>query len=343
MRDQPELMTAALLATSATTASTLFGMYDLFASVGRDWEFLMSGTPGAPRIRPVIAAAGAGPFRAANGVMIEPQATFADLPAPDVICVPDLFVAPNDDLPGDCAAATPWLAACGKGGSIVASACSGALLLAEAGLLDGLEATTHWGYCEALGRRYPSIRVCGARALVASGEGQRIITAGGGTSWQDLALFLVARFFGAEEAMRIARIYLMDWHSAGQLPFSAVSKSRQFQDKTISTCQAWIADNYTVQAPVNAMAELSGLPERSFKRRFTKATGMSPMEYVHTLRLEEAKQILETTEDPVEAVANEVGYEDGSFFRRLFRRQVGLSPAEYRKRFGGMRKALPAR
>ncbi len=141
--------------------------------------------------------------------------------------------------------------------------------------------------------------------------------------------------------MHIARIYLLDWHSAGQLPFSAVSRTRQVEDRVISGCQAWIADNYAAPAPVAAMADLSGLPERSFKRRFAKATGMSPIEYVHTLRLEEAKQILETTEDPVEAVANEVGYEDGSFFRRLFRRQVGIAPAEYRKRFGGMRKALP--
>lgn len=88
------------------------------------------------------------------------------------------------------------------------------------------------------------------------------------------------------------------------------------------------------------MARLSGLAERSFKRRFKQATGMSPMEYVHTLRLEESKPLLETTELPIEAVANEVGYEDASFFGRLFRRQVSLTPAQYRKRFGVLRKAL---
>ena len=88
------------------------------------------------------------------------------------------------------------------------------------------------------------------------------------------------------------------------------------------------------------MQELSGIPERSFKRRFARATGMTPLEYVHTLRLEEAKHMLETSEMAVEAVANEVGYEDTSFFGRLFRRKVGLTPVQYRKRFGAMRRAL---
>ena len=89
-----------------------------------------------------------------------------------------------------------------------------------------------------------------------------------------------------------------------------------------------------------AMAKLSGLAERSFKRRFQQATGMSPLEYVHTLRLQEAKQMLECGDEPIEAIANEVGYEDAGFFSRLFRREVCLTPAQYRKRFSSMRKAL---
>jgi transcriptional regulator GlxA family with amidase domain len=89
------------------------------------------------------------------------------------------------------------------------------------------------------------------------------------------------------------------------------------------------------------MATLSGLAERSFKRRFARATGVPPLEYVHTLRLEESKHVLETTELPIDAVANQVGYEDASFFGRLFRRKVGLTPAQYRKRFRSIREALP--
>jgi transcriptional regulator GlxA family with amidase domain len=111
-------------------------------------------------------------------------------------------------------------------------------------------------------------------------------------------------------------------------------------DRHVAAVQEWIAENYAHTAPVAAMVERSTLPERSFKRRFTHATGLTPLEYVHTLRLEEAKQLLETTNVAIDVVANEVGYEDGSFFRRLFRRRVGLSPHAYRLRFSSFRRAL---
>jgi transcriptional regulator GlxA family with amidase domain len=212
--------------------------------------------------------------------------------------------------------------------------------LAEAGLLNGNEATTHWAYCDILRRRYPAVKVQAERALVVSGEGHRLVMAGGGTSWQDVALYLIARFVGVDAAMHVAKVNLIDWHTIGQQPFAALTRARQVEDAVIAKCQEWAALHYEEDAPVTAMAALSGLPERSFKRRFAKVTGVSPLEYIHTLRLEEAKHMLETTEQPVEAVANEVGYEDSSFFGRLFRRKVGLTPAQYRKRFGSLRKAL---
>jgi transcriptional regulator GlxA family with amidase domain len=191
-----------------------------------------------------------------------------------------------------------------------------------------------------MARRYPSVRVHPKRALVISGEGQRFVMAGGGTSWQDLALFLIARLAGTEEAMRVARLHLLDWHHVGQQPFAALTRHRHVGDAVIAECQRWLAEHYDERSPVAAMAALSGLAERSFKRRFSKAAGVAPLEYVHTLRLEEAKQALETTDEPVEAIAEQVGYEDASFFGRLFRRKVGLTPAQYRKRFRALRRIL---
>jgi transcriptional regulator GlxA family with amidase domain len=101
-----------------------------------------------------------------------------------------------------------------------------------------------------------------------------------------------------------------------------------------------VAFHYKTHAPVAAMIDLSGLAERTFVRRFSGATGLTPLDYVHALRLEEAKQMLETSDLPVEAIANEVGYEDSSFFGRLFRRKIGLTPAQYRLRFGSLHRAL---
>jgi transcriptional regulator GlxA family with amidase domain len=233
-----------------------------------------------------------------------------------------------------------WLREQHAAGVTLASVCSGALLLAETGLLDGFEATTHWAYCDALARAHPNVKVREQRALVAAGEGQRIVMAGGGTSWLDLALFLIARPAGVDEAMHVARVYLIDWHHVGQQPFAQLARSRQVDDAVIARCQTWIASNYHAPNPVSAMVQRSGLPERSFKRRFRQATGMSPLEYVHTLRIEEAKQMLEAGEAPIEAIAHEVGYEDAAFFSRLFRRKVSLSPAQYRKRFGALRRSL---
>lgn len=340
MSDERHKLTVALLAVAESTASTLYGMYDLLISAGRDWDLLVRGVPGEPRIKPVIVSAEGRRFRAESGLWIEPECALAECPRADIVAVPDLMVAPQVQLAGRYLAEGEWLRQRYAAGATLAAACSGALVLAEAGLLDGQDATTHWAYCDALAAGYPKIRVHANRPLVISGEGQRLVLGGGGTSWHDVTLFLIARFLGAEEAMRVARLHLLSWHDIGQQPFAALVRSRQADDSVVATCQEWIARHYDVDAPVAAMARLSGLPERSFKRRFARATGMSPMEYVHTLRLEESKHVLETTGLPIEAVANQVGYEDASFFGRLFRRNVGLTPAQYRRRFGALRRVL---
>ncbi|QDF99885.1 AraC family transcriptional regulator [Azoarcus sp. DD4] len=332
----------AILAMAETTASTVYGMFDLFMSAGRDWPLVTTGRAGTPLFVPVVVSQDGRPIRAANGVTIVPDLAFADCAAPALVCVPELAVAPGEPIAGRFTVELAWLRACHAHGSLLATACSGAVMLAEAGLLDGENATTHWGFCEHLARHYPAVKVHPQRALVAAGAGQRLVMAGGGTSWLDLALYLIARLASVDEAMHVARLNLIDWHHSGQQPFARLARSRQAEDALIADCQAWIADNYQRPSPVAAMVARSGLPERSFKRRFQLATGMSPIEYVHTLRLEEAKQMLEASALAVEAVALELGYEDASFFNRLFRRSVGLTPAAYRRRFGGMRQALQA-
>lgn len=339
MRDETPLR-AAVLAPPEFTASTLFGVYDLLAAAGRDWDLVVKGVMGTSRIQPSLVSRTTVRSQASNGVWIEPDCAFEDFETPDIVCIPDVFVAPEERLEGRFEPEIEWIRRWYEAGAVIATACAGGLLLAEAGLLNGLDAASHWGYCDVMAERYPGVRVQPNRALVITGDGQRLVMAGGGSSWQDMTLYLIARFLGIEEAMRVARVYLIDWHHVGQQPFASLSRTRQVEDGTIAKCQEWIAEHYDHDSPVSSMTELSGLSERSFKRRFAKATGMTPIEYVQTLRLEEAKQILETTALPVDAVANEVGYEDASYFSRLFRKMVGLTPAQYRKRFGGLRKAL---
>lgn len=332
-------MRVALLATPVTTASTLFGIHDILSGARRDWDALVRGQDSSSPFAPSVVSRDGQPIDAANGVRITPHASFAEGGDFDIVCITDLMVMPGDSL----AAFAPeaeWVSAQYEAGATVASACSGALLLAHTGVLDGLDATTHWGYCEALRRSHPRTRWRPDQALVATGAGQRLIMAGSGTSWHALALFLIARFVGAEEAMQAARMNVLDWNATSPLAYAAMARTAQVDDAAIARCQEWVAGHYASDAPVAAMQQLSGLAERTFQRRFVQATGFSPLEYVHTLRLEEAKQLLEASEQPVEMVALEVGYQDAGFFTRLFRRKVGLSPAQYRRRFGALARRL---
>jgi transcriptional regulator GlxA family with amidase domain len=340
MPGQDGRINVAILAVPEVTASALFGMFDLFSSPGRDWSFIVAGEAGDQRMRPYIVARDTNGFHAANGVWIKPDHDFSDCPRPDIVCIPDFFVNPGDSVAGQYNAEARWLQQCHQDGAMMASACSGAVLLGEAGLLVNCEATIHWGYVSTLTNNYPGVKVRVDQSLVLSGVAQRIVMAGGGSSWQDLALYLIARFVGLKEAMEVAKVYLLQWHDLGQQPFASLMSLRQSTDAVINKCQEWLAMNHKVRAPVAAIVTFSGLPERSFMRRFAKATGMSPLDYVHALRLEEAKQLLETTDLAVEAIANEVGYEDSSFFGRLFRRKAGITPLQYRLRFGSLRQVL---
>jgi transcriptional regulator GlxA family with amidase domain len=125
-------------------------------------------------------------------------------------------------------------------------------------------------------------------------------------------------------------------HLDGQLHFASMNPLRQHRDSAIGHCQAWIAENYTIDQPVTHMMQISGLAQSTFTRRFRAATGYQPIEYVHALRVEEAKQLLEMSAKPVEEIGHEVGYDDPASFRRLFRRVTGLTPSEYRRKIGGL-------
>jgi transcriptional regulator GlxA family with amidase domain len=175
---------------------------------------------------------------------------------------------------------------------------------------------------------------------VVAGPDSRIMMAGSGVAWHMLALALIARFSSPEDAMQVARVNLLSMIDASPLAFASLTRGGRADDELVARCQLWAASNYREESPVTQMVALSGLPERTFKRRFQRATGMSALDYVQTLRLEEAKQMLEAGKMPVDEIALEVGYQDSSFFSRLFKRKVALTPAQYRRRFGALGEQL---
>ncbi|RYE08935.1 MAG: helix-turn-helix domain-containing protein [Hyphomicrobiales bacterium] len=326
---KPLLVT--VLATPQTGTAGTFIIMDLLAAVGLLWETLHGEAPQLPRFQPRLVTVDGKPYRDFHGVLIEPHGSVADFPSPDIVMVPELAIGPFEAVM-DMAPLGEWIRGAYQRGAMVASLCSGSMLLSETGLLDGEEATSHWGYCDVIQARHPSIKMRRDRVLVLAGDGHRLITAGGFSSWHDLLLYLVGRVAGQEEARRLAKLFLLDWHTEGQLPFAALTVGRRHDDPLVTAAQIWAADNYANVNPVAAMAAESGLTERSFLRRFRRATGQSPLDYVQTLRIEEAKQLLETTSMPFDDVAAEVGYNEPSAFRHLFRRLVGITPSVYRRR-----------
>jgi transcriptional regulator GlxA family with amidase domain len=307
------------------------GVHDAFWAVGTLWNRVM-GEAEAPRFCPEIVAATREPLMTGTGIRIEPHRTFSEAVRTDIVFVPSLLVSSGAQFGRENPELLDWVRRAHAEGAHVVSACSGAYLLAVAGLLDNKEATTHWAFAETMKAEYPHVRWMTDRILVSTAGDNRIVTAGGATSWMDLVLYLVGAFAGPEEARRLAKMSLFDWHHDGQNPYSRLTTKMQAKDKRIQECQSWLAENYAAGDPVAAMIRVSGLSRRTFNRRFKNATGSTPLDYVQRLRIEEAKQMLETTDEPVECVAAEVGYGDTVSFRRLFKRLVADTPAVYRRR-----------
>lgn len=337
-----------LIALPESSASVLYGLYDVLGSVGELWSEL-TGEPAAPTgVEVIIIAPEKEEFRCCGGIPVAPHESLAEAASCDIVIVSDLAISLELDPRGRWPEVTAWLKGQHDSGALICAVCTGSLLLADSGLLDGGQATTHWAFQQSFARYFPTIKLQMEQVLVAGDAGRQVVTAGGASSWEDLALYLIERFFGQREAIRTAKIFLFGDRSDGQLPYAAMAKPRQHKDAAISGCQLWIADNYKVSSPVARMAELARLNERTFKRRFRAATGYTPVAYVQTLRIEEAKQLLETSTLPSDEIAAAVGYEDPAFFRRLFKRLTGLTPGRYRQRFqslgrsGGEVSAHPA-
>jgi len=323
----------ALLAAPETSASVLYGLYDVLLSVGAVYPDMTTGESADALLDVSIVAATGEPFRCFGNILVEPHHGIDDIGHVDVAIVCDMYTPIDVPPSGRYGAEIEWLRRIHDEGSTIASVCTGSVLLAEAGLLDGRSCAGHWAYDGLFRSSYPGVEFRANAVLDLAHEPDRLITAGGVTAWQDLALHLISRLCGPEHAVRTAKVYLLAGHEDGQLPFSAMTRPSRTGDAAIRSSLSWIGDNLGAPNPVMAMAEQSGLSRRTFARRFTAATGRRPIEYVHALRIERARELIETGGGPIDDIGYQVGYEDAAFFRRLFRRTTGLTPAAYRRKY----------
>ena len=331
-RDLP--IRVSIVATPDAMVSPVSGLYETLTSVGPLIAAEDDVPPGRAPFSVEIVGRFAGPMRGASGLTIIAHRSVEEVAETDIVIVPSMEIDGRGDwIPGRYPRIVAWMRAMHAGGATICSACSGGMLTAETGLLDGHEATVHWVSEAAFRRRHPEVRLRIDEVLVVSGDDGRLVCSGASSAWHDLALFIVARHVGPATANALARYMLLNWHRDGQAAFHVFTPPMDHGDAAIATSQRWIADHLAVANPVEQMVRHSGLTARTFKRRFRAATGETPIAYVQRLRVEQAKRRLEQTDGSIEQISWAVGYEDPASFRRLFKRLTGLTPGEYRRRF----------
>jgi transcriptional regulator GlxA family with amidase domain len=230
-----------------------------------------------------------------------------------------------------------WVRAHHVAGATLCSVCGGAFLLAHMGLLNGRTATTHWSYSDVLATRFPEVQVKSDELLIDLGD---VITAGGVMAWLDLGLKLVDRYLGPLVMMRTAQFFLVDPAGRQQRYYANFSPPMHHGDAAVLKVQIWLQRIAFQPITIEMMADKAKLAQRTFLRRFQKATGRTPTEYAQHLKVQRARELLEFTTLSVKEISWKVGYEDTGTLRKIFERSLGLSPTEYRRRFGAGDRAV---
>jgi transcriptional regulator GlxA family with amidase domain len=309
--------------------STSLAPLEIFGSAGVMWG-MIRGQPGAPLFRVRAVSLDGKPTRHAIPVKIRPDGPLESVKRTDLIMVPSAefdvatAVRSNERL-------MPWLRRWSERGASIAGVCTGATLMAEAGLLDGRVATTHWAVVDQARRRYPRVKWQPERFVTESG---RFFCGGGVYAAIDLSLYLVEKYCGHEVAVQTAKSLLLETPRIWQTPYAAEPPRSAHGDEAIQRAQAWLFQHFRDNLRVEELATRVGMSPRNFARRFTVATSETPLGYLHRLRIDAARHLLEIRNKSVVEVGLAVGYEDQAFFRRLFKRYTGASPSAYRARFG---------
>lgn len=310
-------------------ASTTIAPVEVFYSAGTLWNALR-GEPESPRFRVTTASVRGKRVASSYSMGLMADAEIGDIRATDLIFVPSTGL----DLDAQLAAYRemyPWLRRHAAKGAYVAGVCAGAAFLAAAGLLDGREATTHWASARELQRRFPAVKWRPDKLIT---EDRRVLCGGGVYASIDLSLYLVEKFCGHEVALQIAKSLVINMPRVRQTGYAVLPLSQPHDDDSIRSAEVSIERNFKCPLRVEDLARERHMSSRNFIRRFKTATGRTPGDYLQATRIAVAKQLLENGARSVQTVSGAVGYEDAAFFRALFKRHTGMSPAEYREHFG---------
>jgi transcriptional regulator GlxA family with amidase domain len=312
-------------------ASTAIGPIEVFHSAGLLWNWL-HGEALQPRFRVRTASIDGGSVSTLCSLGLTPECAIGDIKQTDIIILPasgwDVLdrIAHNTSL-------LPWLRKWHSRGAYIAGICTGVAFLAECGLLDGRRATTHWGVADIFRQRYPKVLWRPEQFVT---EDSRLLCSGGVYASIDLSLYLVEKFCGHDIALQCAKSLLVSMPRSRQSGYSVFPLSPSHSDDKIRQTEEYLQKHFDRDVSIGSLADRVGMGPRNFIRRFKAATGRLPGAYIQMLRVAAAKEMLEHGAASIQVVCSKVGYADIAFFRSLFKRHTGMTPAEYRNRFAQM-------
>jgi len=326
MKDQRFRVTTLFL--EGGLASTALGPLEIFRGAGRIWNQI-TGARENPLFEVRAASIGGRAVRGDGPYRIQPDEALEELDHSDLIFVPAAGLSLDEVLARN-APIVDFLRRARSAGTRIAGVCSGVSLLAEAGLLDGRVATTHWGLVDTYRERFPDVDWQPDR-LVTEDDG--VYCGGGVYAALDLALYLVEKHGSRDVALECARSLLIEMPRDCQAGFAVLPIGEGHSDESIRSAEDWIRQHCREEIRFEILAQQLGMSPRNFIRRFKAATGLSPIDYLQRLRVWAARRILEDGQTPVQEVSQRVGYSDAAFFRTIFKRHTGLAPLAYRRRF----------
>lgn len=313
-------------------SSVITGVLDLFSLAGVTWNRIHHEQPQALFESRLVSQKGAS-IRCLNDLVIQPDCALDEVKATDIIFIPPIG-GNIDKTIAHQIEAIEWLRARHDNGSQIVSSCTGTFLLAETGLLDGKEATTHWGYAEQFKQRYPTIQLKPEQLIT---NEISLLCAAGGSAWLDLSLLLIEQHFGHDIAVQTAKALVIERKQQTQTPYFTNHGQKYHKDSDILSAQLWLENHFSEKINIDVLGADYGMSSRTFKRRFKQATGDTPLSYLQSLRIEMAKKLLESGRLSVELITQHVGYSDSSSFMKLFKRETGISPQAYRQAFSHTR------
>jgi transcriptional regulator GlxA family with amidase domain len=328
-------MKIVILATNKCVVSALYGILDViyaanYCSIERYGDGIKD------TIDCQIVTIDNKPVLGYNGIQVMPTQLLHHESVPDIIvvsssvkpvldcCADSVNIEQKDEV-------KPWLQYCHKQGTIITSYCTGSFLLAECGLLAKKIATTHWRSADLFRKLYPFIRLDSDQLIVDNGD---VICSGGATAYIDLALYLIEKSIGREVATDCAKLMVFDPVRQRQSPYVSFQSQKKHEDQAILKAQEWLEGHFKQSISIETLAEYVGLGSRTFKRRFKLATNETPINYLQRIRVENVKAKLENSTDPINKIIWSAGYEDISSFRQLFKKFTGITPKDYRLKFG---------